>query len=170
MGRAKKILAVTGIVLGVIVVAAGIGLYFLSQPKDLVPYSEITSASAKSRNTDVTRALLLVGLDSALVDVTAERVYVAYKLSANSTNASAPSGDAAFDAAASTLSESSAMQRLVAITAGAAAPEAAKVTVLQYVGETPSVFWVVANADVEAFAKGALSLDGFMEKVNVTTF
>ncbi len=128
------------------VIAIGAFLWITSPPT-LVEYSDPVSVEERSQNTGLMAALFSGGINDSLVDIDAERTYVAYAL---------PGG-----------TDADTMQRFVVGAAANAAPDTGKIVALQYVNDIPSVVWTVQLADFKAFMRGEITesqLDAKIEK------
>lgn len=137
----KKALAIVGIVLAVLVVAAGVAVYALSRPATLVPYEDDLAPATRDQQTRIALALSLADVDSSLVVVKDGNAVAMYTRPADG----ATSADD--------------WQRTVL---GAMAPLAGDATTLvavQYVDEEPSVEWSVATEKVLAFQAGTLPVE-----------
>ena len=133
-------------------IAAGAFIYFgaTASPAEPQAYAEEVSLQERSANSAVFAALADGGIDSAMADVSAEQVYVAYDL---------PEG-----------TDAEIMQRYVMGVAASAAGDSKMLAILQYQNEQPKLYWTVSTADFDAFVNGELTqeqLDAKIQKQNV---
>lgn len=152
-------LAVVGVVLG------GLLLTF-NQPNGFATHEQPVSAETRASNSAIALSLARGGgINRSLVDVTDERVYVAYELPAYAyTNAT--------DGNATRVNETTArdVQRFVLGVAAGGAGDAPRVVILQYDGETPRLAWDVQLSDFAAYFRGDLTLEEFESRIDVTRF
>lgn len=135
----KKVLAITGIVLAVLLVAASVAVYALSRPATLVPYEDEIPAATREQQTRITVALGVAGVDGAVVSVRDGTARAMYALPANST--STPED----------------WQRTVLGAMAPLADGATTLMTLQLVDGKPSLEWTVPTEKVLAYQAGTLS-------------
>jgi hypothetical protein len=113
------------------------------------PYAEEVSLEQRSANAGVISALAAGGIDSAMADVSANQVYIAYDL---------PAG-----------TDADIMQQFALGVAGSAAENSKNIVVLQYQDEKPKTAWTVSAADFDAFMRKQITaeqLDARIAKQN----
>lgn len=130
-GATKAVIAL------VFLVAVGAAYFLLSGPTGGTVYVDQVSVDTRSQNANLLAALYSGGIVDPLVDVTEERVYVAYDL---------PDG-----------ADPETMQRFVIGSAADTAPTSGQVMALQYVGGAPRLLWTVQMADFVALMNGQLA-------------
>lgn len=138
----KKALAIIGISLAVLLVAAGIGVYALSRPAALVPYHDGFDPAERDLQTKIGVGLRIAGIDATLVRVTNGTATAAY-LMPESNETDAAEG----------------WQRVVLGVLAPLAPETTTLVAIQLVDEKPSLAWSVPTAKVLAYAEGKLTAD-----------
>lgn len=136
----------------VFLVVVGAAAYFLlSGPTGGTAYVDQISVETRSQNANLLAALNSGGIVDPLVDVTEERVYVAYDL---------PEG-----------ADPETMQRFVIGSAADTAPTSGQIMALQYVGGAPKLLWTVQMADFAALMNGQLAtaeqLEAKVQKQNL---
>lgn len=136
----KKVLAIVGITLALLVAAAGVAVYVLSRTPELEPYHNGVNTDARDLQTQMGIALMAAGVESPLVIIEGDTAHAMYEL---------PTWDATRDA--------DAWQRVVL---GALAPLASEGHLLaatQYVDGAATSEWRVEAEKVLAYESGALT-------------
>lgn len=158
-GRWKIVL---GIMLVAVVLVAGGAYLWLSRATEPVHYEDAVSLASREENSRIVTALAVGGIERPLVDVTADRVYIAYELPA------APEGEAA-DANA-TAEREAAFQRYALGVAAGAQTAAANFVVAQLVDGEPHRLWSV-DADVaESYAAGDITYEAYDAEIAKVVF
>jgi hypothetical protein len=160
-GRRSGVTKAAVVAAVVLVVAlVGAGLWLGGSTPDVVPTDEPVDAASRAQNTLLTNTLAAADVDVSLVDVTDERVYVAYSLPAFAYDESG-----GVDETAATE-----LQRFVVGAAADAAPTADRIVIVQYDGEEPRQSWDVRMADFDAFVAGDLTLATFEERIEIERY
>ena len=138
---------VVPIVAAVVVIAIiAVAAFMLMQPaapgvsvgdEDVPEYYDAVDLDTRALNTNLYTALASAGFEDPFVDVTEERVYVAYSL---------PEG-----------MEADIAQRFVIGAAADTAFDVPQIIVTQYEGDTPITVWTVQMDDFKAFMNDQLS-------------
>src|SRR3989344_2158253 len=124
-------------------IAAGAFIYFGPAASSAEPeaFTEEVTLEEKSANGGVIATLASAGIESALADVSAEQVYIAYDL---------PQG-----------MDADITQRYVMCVAASAGADSKNLVILQYQDEKPKVSWTVASEDFDAFIRDEITGDEF---------
>jgi hypothetical protein len=146
-----KAIKILGASVVVIALAAGGAYFWLSQPVPLEHFEENVPLETRQRNSDVQTALLVMGIESSLVDINAERAYIAYDLPA----------DSPYD--------SDKLQAYALGVAAAIAPESQKGIIVQYVDEKAALAWEGDLAGARAVQDGTMDEAAYLASVKKTT-
>lgn len=157
--RSRGTTVAVGFALVLVVVLVGAAVW-LGGSQPVVPTEDPVDAETRAQNTHLTTTLAAADIEVSLVDVTEERVYVAYRLPAF-----AYDGTGAVDEAAAVE-----LQRFVVGAAADTAPGVERIVVVQYDGEEPRLGWEVRLTDFDAFVAGDLTLEAFEERVQVERY
>ncbi len=169
--RKKRWLKIVGITAAVLVVVAGAGFWYITQPSAVVELTESTSLASREKNTDVMAALVLAGVDDVLVDVNDERTYVGYEIPTPDQESNATADpNATAEPVGIDETYASFVQRLVVFTAANAAPESPSIMVLQYLDGNARLFWVVPTHIALAYAAGEIEDSEFMDSITETRY
>jgi hypothetical protein len=142
-----KALKILGVVVLLLAAGAGGGYWWLSRPVALQEFKESVPLETRQRNTDVQTALLVVGIDSALVDIDADRAYIAYEMPANTTRSSDE------------------LQLYALGVAATAAPHTAKGIIVQYVDQKATLVWEGELAGARAVQDGTADEAAYLESI-----
>lgn len=133
--------------LGGIVILLGVAFFVLASPSTPVPYPEDATVDYAPINSEIGGALVSGGIVDYMVDVQADRAYIAYEL---------PEGQ-----------ESDQMQRFaIGVTASAIADSGIPtIVVVQFENSQAKTSWTVATNDVKAFVRGEITGDQLEAKI-----
>lgn len=149
--RAKKVLAVVGIALAVVLVVASVAVYALSRPPTFAPYHNGVNPEARDLQTHIAVALVAAGVESPLVIVGNGTVHAMYEL---------PPGDAR---------DTDAWQRVVLGALAPFAPETAVLVATQFVDGNATIEWRVPAEKVLAYEAGTLTASELEAAITKTT-
>ena len=155
-GPAKAGVAV--IVLLVVALVAG-GIWLGGSP-EINQTEEPVAADARATQTLVTSTLRSAEVNASLVDVTEERVYVAYSLP---TYAYDETGAVDEPVAIE-------LQRFAVGAAADAAPWVDRIVVVQYDGDSPVLLWEVPMTAFDSYVAGELSLGEFEDRIRAERY
>ncbi len=133
-------------------IAAGAFIYFgaAASPAEPEAYTEEVTLEEKSANGGVIATLASAGIESALADVSAEQVYIAYDLPQDM--------------------DADITQRYVMGIAASAGANSKNLVILQYRDEKPKVSWTVASEDFDSFIRDEITGDEFDSRIKKQEF
>lgn len=144
----KKGLVIFGIVVLVLAAALGGAYWWISRPVELQAYDDgLPPHEAMQRSSEVETALAAVGIGSALVDIDAERAYVAYDMPAESE-----------------WSSEDLQTYTLGILAGFA-PETPKAYIVQFVDQEPTLAWEADLDGARAVAAGTMDESAYLATI-----
>lgn len=148
----KRGLIIFGVVLLVLAAAVGGAYLWISRPVAIQEFDEPgPSMESKQQNSLVLTALLGSGIDSALVDVTPERVYVAYD---------APAKEDPI--------ERDIVQSQALFAVADAAPDVDRAVLVMYVDGVAMLVWKADLGDLRAAGDSADALAAYFDTIEKT--
>lgn len=139
-----------------------LGLYlYLAAPTALVEQKDAVPLETRESNTDITGALVDVGITQLLVDVNETRAYVGYTLPPVENESAEQSEGAGY---------AELVQRTALLAIAAESPGTPSIVLLQYVDEAPSLLWKVETAAVLPLLSGEATWSDVMAAVEVTQY
>lgn len=148
----KKVLAITGIVLAVLVVAAGIAVYAFSRPATLQPYHDALAPELRDQNTQLALAMSAAGINDSIASLSNGTLTVLYDQ---------PTG--AFDPGADYW------QQVALAAAAPIFPGSTTIVAIQFVNEQPALAWSVPTAKVLDFQANKIDASALEAAVTKTT-